>query len=494
MKSYLIKRFFRSLVSLTIVMSLVFSLIYTAIPKDRVFYTDTNVEKLQKHPDDLLNYKHLQWARLGFTEYRTLAEFCREEKAPDLEVCNEPDSSQARRFDMYYRGLGWNVEAFPESGRLFAYRDISNAQRIFNFWSRLVQIDHPWRQGSKSRVFVGRDFNDAPTLMCLGCNHKYLLYFNSQFPFIHQNLIRFSLGISYPTYSGQEIVDVLTNSQGRKVVQTRRLDSGTTVETALDLHSCRYHPTATAQQLEMFPDGFAYCRSVREGPSMMMISFILGMGSLLLSYGIGLPLGLWMARYQGKAFDKFGQFYIIVMMSMPSLAYVILVRYLGGRYGGLPTMFALYGSRNFRSFVLPILSLAIGSIAGRMMWMRRYMVDQASQDYVRFARSKGLSEGQIFSRHIFRNAIGPIAHGLPAAVIFTLSGALITESVYGIPGMGKLLPDSIAVYNNSMVVGITFLFTMLSIMSTLLGDLLLTALDPRISLYAEKTPKRRKRP
>ncbi|MTL71250.1 ABC transporter permease subunit, partial [Turicibacter sanguinis] len=72
---------------------------------------------------------------------------------------------------------------------------------------------------------------------------------------------------------------------------------------------------------------------------------------------------------------------------------------------------------------------------------------------------------------------------LPAAVIFCISGALITEAVYSIPGMGKILPDSINVYNNSMVIGITFLFTTLAIFSTFLGDWLLTLVDPRITLH-----------
>ena len=63
-----------------------------------------------------------------------------------------------------------------------------------------------------------------------------------------------------------------------------------------------------------------------------------------------------------------------------------------------------------------------------------------------------------------------------------ISGALITEGVYSIPGMGKILPDSISIYNNSMVIGLTFIFTSLSILSTFLGDWLLTLVDPRISL------------
>ena len=110
------------------------------------------------------------------------------------------------------------------------------------------------------------------------------------------------------------------------------------------------------------------------------------------------------------------------------------------------------------------------------------MIDQSQMDYVKFARAKGLSEREIFSKHIFRNAIIPMVHGIPAAIIFCISGALITEGVYGIPGMGKILPDSISIYNNSMVVGLTFIFTTLSILSTFLGDWLLTKIDPRIRL------------
>ncbi|MCL1951111.1 MAG: ABC transporter permease [Turicibacter sp.] len=493
MKSYLIMRLLRSFISLTLVMSIVFSLIYTAIPKDRVFYTDTNIEKLQKRPDDLTNYKHLQWARLGFTEYKTLAEFCRESGALDLSACNDSGSDDARLFFEKYLSLGFTVEAFPQSGTLFAYREIPNYRRILNFWGNLFQVENVFAKGSG--LHFGRDFNGNLALIGRGTRHKYLIYANGAFPFIHQNLVRISLGQSYPTYRGQDVVQVISGRQGRKVVQQARLGNGEVVETALDLHSCRYNENPSLQLLGMFPDGFSDCSPMRRGPSMLAISFILGFGSLVLSYGIGLPLGVLMASHQGKWIDRLGQAYIIVMMSVPSLAYVVLIRYLGGRYGGLPTMFALYGSQDIRSFMLPTLSLAIGSVAGRMMWMRRYMVDQSSQDYVRFARATGLGEGRIFSRHIFRNAIGPIAHGLPAAVIFTLSGALITESVYGIPGMGKLLPDSIAVYNNTMVIGITFFFTVLSILSTLLGDMLLAILDPRIALYDKhKAGKRRKKP
>ena len=81
-----------------------------------------------------------------------------------------------------------------------------------------------------------------------------------------------------------------------------------------------------------------------------------------------------------------------------------------------------------------------------------------------------------------KNAIIPIAHGIPGSIVGTISGAVITESIYAVSGMGKLLPDSIKAFNNQMVIALTFLFTFLSIFSLFAGDLLVTAIDPRISL------------
>ncbi|MTM00877.1 ABC transporter permease subunit, partial [Turicibacter sanguinis] len=234
---------------------------------------------------------------------------------------------------------------------------------------------------------------------------------------------------------------------------------------------------------KQFVDHYANCKTNKTDPSMVQISFTIGFISLVLTYIIGIPLGIQMANHKGKLFDKMGQWYIIFMISIPGLAYIVLVRFLGSKYADLPGMFPMLGSSNPKSYILPIISLTLMSVAGRMMWMRRYMIDQTTMDYVKFARAKGLSENEIFFKHIFRNAIGPIAHGLPAAVIFCISGALITEAVYSIPGMGKILPDSINVYNNSMVIGITFLFTTLAIFSTFLGDWLLTLVDPRITLH-----------
>lgn len=491
MKRYLLHRFLRSLGSIFIVISIVFILIYSVIPRDRVFFSDTNIEKIQKNPDDYVNYKNRQWEKLGYIDYDTIQDYCKElygSATTKYRDCILPESKESKDYVTLRKKSNYEVNYFIKSGQAYATRDIPLLQRVINWWGSLIQIDHPFKVDSnlnqelERKIYLGIDHNNRPAIMCNGCEYKYLVYFDTQFPFIHQNVIQFSLGTSYPTYNGQDVLEVITQEQGAKKIEEITLPSGEIVNSALNLYTCRYKDTLDQLEEKQFTDHYADCNSNKTDPSMVEISFIIGFCSLILTYLIGIPLGIQMAHHKGKLFDQIGQWYIIMMMSIPGLAYIVLVRFLGSKYGELPGMFPLLGSSDFKSYILPIISLTLMSIAGRMMWMRRYMIDQTTMDYVKFARAKGLSENEIFFKHIFRNAAGPIVHGLPASIIFCISGALITESVYSIPGMGKILPDSISVYNNSMVIGITFLFTILSIFSTFLGDWLLTLVDPRITL------------
>jgi oligopeptide transport system permease protein len=174
--------------------------------------------------------------------------------------------------------------------------------------------------------------------------------------------------------------------------------------------------------------------------------------------------------------------YINFMIAVPSLAFIFLARVLFSSLFALPDKFSILGAHDVRSYVLPIITLALLDTSSIMLWTRRYMIDQSSADYVKFARAKGLSQREIFTHHIMRNAIIPIAQSLPSNIILTICGAVITETVFAIPGTGKLLPDAIKAYNNQMIVALTLIFTALSIFSVLLGDLLITWLDPRIQL------------
>ena len=137
-------------------------------------------------------------------------------------------------------------------------------------------------------------------------------------------------------------------------------------------------------------------------------------------------------------------------------------------------------------YILPIISLALPSIANVMRWLRRYIIDQMNADYVKFARSEGLTEREIYSKHILKNAAIPIIQGIPGIILFALVGGLITERVYSIPGTGGLLVEAIQKYDNSVIVGVTMFYAILSVASFILGDVLMATVDPRISLTTTK--------
>ena len=193
---------------------------------------------------------------------------------------------------------------------------------------------------------------------------------------------------------------------------------------------------------------------------------------------------IWMARRKDKLVDKIGNAYIVFIMAVPSLAYIFIIAAIGTSMG-LPLK---WSSDNpfFVAALLPIISLSLPSIGGLMRWMRRFMIDQSNADYVKFARSAGMTEREIFSRHIAPNAFIFLVRGIPADILFALVGALITERVYAIPGIGGLVTNAITAHDNGIVVAGTVFYTFLSILSLILGDLLLAKYDPRVSFTNEK--------
>ncbi len=162
-----------------------------------------------------------------------------------------------------------------------------------------------------------------------------------------------------------------------------------------------------------------------------------------------------------------------------------MVAALGTKVFGLTYKMAMADPR-ILGYILPTISLSLPWIGGLMKWMRRFMIDQMNSDYVKFARSQGLSEREIFSKHISRNALIPIVHGIPGSILGCLTGAIITESVYSVEGVGKLLTDAISKHDNEVIVAMTVFYTTLSIISIILGDVLLAKYDPRISLNKSK--------
>ena len=209
------------------------------------------------------------------------------------------------------------------------------------------------------------------------------------------------------------------------------------------------------------------------------VSFEFGIISLGIQLLVGMPLGVMMARKKGGIVDKVGNLYVLLINALPQAVYFLLIQIYLSTWLNLPMIVDRQGSLPSR--ILPIICLSLGGIASNAMWMRRYMVDQLNMDYIRLARAKGMTSTQVAFRHIFRNALVPMAQSLPASLLFTISGSLYVESLFSINGMGGLLVQSIQRQDNTLVQAMVCLYSVISVMGLLLGDLAMMLVDPRIS-------------
>ena len=204
-----------------------------------------------------------------------------------------------------------------------------------------------------------------------------------------------------------------------------------------------------------------------------------GLASEVLSMTIGMSLGLAMARNKNRWPDKLGAAYSIGIRSIPSLIYLFLIQIWISRRLNLPLLF--YTDRP-NSWILPLVSLSLSSMAWYGIWLRRFMVDEENRDYIKFATVKGLSKKYINRHHIWRNALVPIAIGLPSDFLLIVSGSLVIENLYSIPGTGGLLINAIKKLDNNLVQILVILYASLSVLGVFLGDLLVVVVDPRIRL------------
>ena len=213
------------------------------------------------------------------------------------------------------------------------------------------------------------------------------------------------------------------------------------------------------------------------------ISIKLGVLSMGLSLLMGIPLGTAMARSKGKFWDKIGTVYIVFINAVPAAVYYIFIQMYGTSALSIPMLF---DENNLVTWILPVVSMSLGSTASYAMWLRRYMVDEMNKDYVRLARAKGVAEKDIMMKHVFRNAFVPMIQYIPTSLLYTISGSIYIESLYSIPGMGGLLVDVIGRQDNPMVQAIVMLYSCIGIVGLLLGDLLMGLIDPRISFVKKE--------
>jgi oligopeptide transport system permease protein len=214
------------------------------------------------------------------------------------------------------------------------------------------------------------------------------------------------------------------------------------------------------------------------GPK-LTYSLYFGLGALAISLVAGISLGVLMARSKNKLWDKLGNGYIVLINAVPAAVYYLFMQLYLTNILKLPILF---DKSKPSSWILPLISMSLGSTAGYAMWMRRYMVDELNKDYIKLARAKGFSNKTIMIKHVLRNAFVPMAQYLPASILYTIVGSIYIESLYSIPGMGGLLVDTIQRQDNPIVQVLVLIYSSLGIIGLFLGDILMAAVDPRIKL------------
>lgn len=496
MKKYIVERILRSLISILLVTTLTYIIVFTLVPTNLIFKQDPNYNKMVTTPDKKENYRNTVFERMGYISYYNSKELENKAEKMDKSVSVEPTEANKKIYQKYIKsiGNGWELKRFEENKKFYAVRNIPIYERVWNFFSKLIVIDHPWTIQDKKNPDLARyirpemDPAVGPAIVGSGTKHKYMMYFNGQFPFIHQNFISFNLGKSYPTYANIPVIQVITQEQGRTLSKEVKFPNGVTKFSPINIYSRTYKSPSQADARDRMnfgkDDPYTATQNNHAEPSMITNSFIIGMTGVLLSYIFGLPIGMLMAYYKDGLFDRFSTGATTFMLALPSIALIYIVRFLGSIVG-LPDTFPLLGAGDPRSYVLPALILGILGTPGNVVWFRRYLVDLQGSDFVRFARAKGLTEAEISKNHLFKQAMVPIVNGIPQAVVATIAGATLTETVFAFPGMGKMLIDAIKAANNTMVVGLVFIFAVLSILALLAGDILMTILDPRIKLSSK---------
>lgn len=492
MKKYILIRFLKSIVSIFIVISIVVGMVYRLVPVAKIFENDEAYRKLRGNPKTV--YELTKMRDQGYLQYYSHAELCKMGSS-DYDQCLIIGSEENKRVFAEYEKKGFTIFMLEKQdvmyGQYVAFKLYSVPMLIKNYMSKLVVIDHPWKIQDENNPDLPRHYsiergpNGIPALACSGCDYKYQIYIDGKFPFLHQNFFRLQFGDSYPSHTGIQTLDVISRGQGKlkKVKQT--FPTGLTAEDSRIQYSRRYKSAPDHLDKKRFDDNYANVKHMTDAPSMIGMSYLFGICALIFAYLFAFPFGMAMARNKGKLIDKIGIVYINLLIAVPSLAFIFFMNYLGYQVG-MPDKFPQLGFHNVKSYVMPVIILGMLSTPGLMTWIRRYMVDQSNADYVKFAKAKGLSKREISKNHILKNAIIPIVNGIPGSIILAIGGAFITETIFAIPGMGKMLPDSINKMNNNMVVTLTFIFTTLSVFAVFLGDILMTIVDPRISLNVKK--------
>jgi len=240
-----------------------------------------------------------------------------------------------------------------------------------------------------------------------------------------------------------------------------------------------------AKSVRMFVGDFGRAEDgrdiAREIRSRMIPSLAIALPTFLLGLFVTVCFALLLALFRASWFDVWGVVACVAMMSISSLFYIIGGQYLFSKMFRLVPISGYSGDLDAWRFLL--LPVAIGVVAGigaSARWYRTIFLEEIGKDYVRTARAKGLSDLRVMFGHVLRNALIPILTGVVVVIPLLFMGSLLTESFFGIPGLGSYTIDAIKGQDFAIVRAMVFIGSVLYIAGLILTDVSYTLVDPRV--------------
>lgn len=220
-------------------------------------------------------------------------------------------------------------------------------------------------------------------------------------------------------------------------------------------------------------------------------TILVNLYSSLLAVPIGLILGIYAALKKNKWQDHLISTGVMILVSVPSYVYAFLIQYfLCFKFKLFPVVMNAgtdyFSWSMFRSMFPAVLSLSLGSIAGYARFTRAELTEVLTSEYLLLARTKGLTRAQTTVRHALRNAMVPIFPSIISEVILVLSGSLIIENIFVVPGVGQLYTSSITALDYNFFLLLSGFYTLVGLFAGIVVDLSYGFIDPRIRMGSKK--------
>jgi peptide/nickel transport system permease protein len=211
-------------------------------------------------------------------------------------------------------------------------------------------------------------------------------------------------------------------------------------------------------------------------------SLTLTVPAFLLSILVTLPLALFIAYHRGTYLDRLALFLCVILMSIVILNYIIVGQYLlAVVFKYFPIYGYDFGVGAWKFVLLPVILAVASGLGGGVRFYRTVILNEVRADYVRTAMAKGVGEGRILFRHVLKNAMIPILTMTVLSIPFLITGSLLLEMYFGIPGMGNLMLNAINNHDYPVIRTLVYIYSLLYIGGSILTDISYTLVDPRVT-------------